>query len=91
MMAKIKQLDPLDIHAVMEWIAQTSKLRVLVMLPGDRRKRAQGALWAYSVTRPDPELEHDVRARGGVVVGYYTRQAAPANVMADIASSMVEL
>lgn len=88
-MASIKRLDPLDIRAVVEWIRQTSRYRILVL-----RRTAGRRNWtldAYSVTRPDPVLEHDAVAGGAVIVGYYTKHAEPASVMADIATAMGEL
>jgi hypothetical protein len=91
-MTTIRQLDPLDIRAVMDALAKTSSFRVLVLMPsGDKRRRFSGALWAYTTTGPDIELEHDVKDRGGVLVGYYTKKAVPAAVMADIAAAMEAL
>ena len=89
MMAAIKHLDPMDIRAVVDWVRQTSRYRILVL----RRTagRRNWALDAYSVTKPDPALEHDATSSGGVIVGYYTREADPATLMADIATSMGEL
>lgn len=88
-MASIKRLDPLDIRAVADWVKQTSRYRVLVLRRTAGRKC--WALDAYSVTRSDPVLEHDAKSQGAVVVGYYTKRADPATLMADIAAAMVEL
>jgi len=87
MMAAIKKLDPLNIREVADWVAQTSKLRLLVFHHSSKTR--SGYLYAYSLTKPDPELEYDVHKQGGVLVGYYTRKAEPAQIMADIASAMV--
>lgn len=88
-MPKIKQLDPLNIRQVAEWVAQTSRFRMLVLMP-DKRTRT-GKLYAYSLTGPDVELEHDVRRQSGQIVGTYTKAADPALLMADIAAAMAEI
>jgi hypothetical protein len=86
-MAAVKGFDPLDVAAVVQWVAQTSKLRLLALQPGKGNHR--GKLWAYAVTKPDAALEFDLAEKGCTLVGYYTRKAEPAQVMADIAAAMI--
>ena len=85
-MAAIKSFDPIDVASVVKCVSQTSRLRLLALKPGNGHLR--GKLWAYAVTKPDAALEFDRVEKGCTLVGYYTRKAEPAQVMADIAAAM---
>jgi hypothetical protein len=85
-MTAIKSFDPLDVRALHQWLQQTSTLRLLALTRG----RGRGKVVAYTLRRPDPELEHDLRAQGAQILGYYTRQAHVGQVMADVGTALVE-
>ena len=89
-MPTICQVDPLNIREVMDLISSTSCLRMLALYPRGSKGRLY-RMYAYALKRPDAALEYDLGKAGAMVVGYYTKAAEPAAVMADIAFAMGEI